>query len=570
MAKASGNILETDVLVVGGGGAGAATAWAAYQAGARVLMAVKGRFASIGTRGGGATGSANSESGGFRAPGVSPRFAKYTAQQMYEDIVQAGLGMADPRLARILAEEAEDARLGMDKLGLTHNWDSGMGVKSHGIPMMIVLENAIRHSDIVLKERTMVTDLLTRDGACVGAVAVDESGETWTIKAPAVILATGGHGNLYMHTLDPSCVTGDGYAMGYRAGAELMNMEFGQSYISSVYPGKTFLSGAFARYLKTVTNREGRHFIQDYLPAGATMEELIVQHLRHGPFSTRDSLSRYASIAMVKETIAGRANTNMAFGMDVSDRDDLGPDSLEFFWYRCLDPRREPFQVNCAEQCSHGGLRLDENAQTAVRGLYAAGETGSGYHGVDRLSGCMLACTLVFGARAGKHAAMTARGSGRQEPLADQVSAYLQRIEGYRSRRDGLRPCDVTAILQRRAWEDVMIARSADSLNRFLGTVGQVREEMEPKLSASTPLEVQQAAELHNLLLVGEIVASAALFRTESRGSHYREDHPERDDAQWLKAVTLKHADGKMRIGTLVLDPGWKSRPGDLGQGRWG
>ena len=112
--------------------------------------------------------------------------------------------------------------------------------------------------------------------------------------------------------------------------------------------------------------------------------------------------------------------------------------------------------------------------------------------------------------------------------------------------------------------------RSADSLARFIRTVHRIQNELEPHVYVETPFELQQALELHNLLTNGEIVARAALFRTESRGGHYREDYPTQDNANWLKAVSVKKVDGKMTTNAWGIDPEWKDREGDMGTRRWG
>jgi fumarate reductase (CoM/CoB) subunit A len=563
-------VITTDILVVGGGGAAARAALEAKRAGARVVLAVKGRFGALGTRGAGATASANSESGRFRARGV--RHVHYPDQdinpdKVYADIVQAGMGTADPKLAAILAYEAEASAKALSALGVL--WNAGFGMKSHGVPIMMSLEHAIRDTDTVIMDKTMITSLLTLNGRCVGAMAVYESRQVYVIRAKGVILGTGGNGQLFMFNLSPNCVTGDGYAMGYNAGAALMNMEFFQIFLGSVYPSLNQMSLWVSTYAGQATNRHGHAFLADYLPAAGTVEECIRQKIRHNPFSTRDTLSRYINISMVKETIAGRANENDAFYLDLT-KADIPEETLDYWRYRGLDMQRAPIQINTVQQCCNGGFRVDDNSETTLPGLYAVGETGTGYHGADRLGGNMLAVSQVFGARAGQHAAKVAAGMAQIEPDRDQVREEEAHIKALRIRKGTHKPVVPKAELQRRAWENLLVVRTASGLGNFIEKVEELRVASLPHTFVETGLELQQALELENLLLNGEIVAQAALLRTECRGGHYREDFPYQDDANWRKVILVKKDSDKIKLTPFLLDPDWTDREGDMGHKRWG
>jgi succinate dehydrogenase / fumarate reductase flavoprotein subunit len=139
-----------------------------------------------------------------------------------------------------------------------------------------------------------------------------------------------------------------------------------------------------------------------------------------------------------------------------------------------------------------------------------------------------------------------------------------------RIRKGAHKPAVPKAELQRRAWEDLLVVRTASSLGNFLRKVDEIRSESLPCTSVETGLELQQALELENLLLNGEIVARAALLRTECRGGHYREDFPDRDDANWRKVILVGKEAGKPKLTPFVLDPNWTAREGDMGHKRWG
>jgi len=176
----------------------------------------------------------------------------------------------------------------------------------------------------------------------------------------------------------------------------------------------------------------------------------------------------------------------------------------------------------------------------------------------------------VFGKRAGRKAAALSRARDAV-PLGDSVTgAALERIESLRGARGDLVPSQLLATLQRSAWENVLAVRSDRGLTETLRLIGQLCAESAPRLSVTTPSDLIRALELQNLLLVGEMVGRAALLRTESRGGHYREDYPERDDANWLRAIEILRDGDRMRLETFVIDPHWRDLPGDLGDWFWG
>ncbi|TAK29358.1 MAG: FAD-binding protein, partial [Chloroflexota bacterium] len=398
-------IIDTDVLVVGGGGAGARAALEANEAGAKVTLAVKGDFGIMGSRGSGTSGGGLTNMfiyfavpGGKVAPGKE-------ADLIFERIIQAGHGLANRRLSRILVDEAIQARAKLEKWGVVLNMMPFAGGKvAKMLAPMPGLADVIRGAgDIRVRERMTVTDLLVRDGACIGAIGVDEgNGELCLFRAAATILATGGAGQLFMHCFHPSCDTGDGHAMAYEAGAELINMEYLQLVIGMVYPTICLLPHGNWGLYPRVRNGTGEEFIHKYLPKGVTVEDCLKPKPQHSVFSTRDA-SQYLEMAFVKETREGRANEHNALYLEPINPNTVPRWQFERLSNRGMDWSKE-VEINVACHCFNGGLRIDENAQTSVPGLYAVGETAAGPWGADRLGGLMHAFSHVFGVRAGKHA----------------------------------------------------------------------------------------------------------------------------------------------------------------------
>ena len=582
MKKSLGS-LKTDVLVVGGGGAACRAALEANMAGAKVILAVKGSFAGIGVRGSGSTAGGVSDRGGPAYPGIvgiqgfdAKNASPLTPEQDFANIIQLGLGMTDRKLAMVLSEQAYEVMRPLvgDWSGeiLPRQW----GIKSHGIPIMFGLTRMIRQSSVEVMENTMVVDLLLEDGRVAGAMAIDEeSGELRIIKAGAVILGTGGKGNLFKHSLTSACTTGDGYAMAYRAGAELMNLEFKQVFPGIIYPTiNHFSAWFFVPYVK-IKNALGEEYIHKYLPDGISLEDVYKQRGMHGPFSARDSASRYFDVATVIETKEGRANEHDALYVDLTDPrvvDPLVKPRHKYFYYRGIRYLEEPIEFNICFHCSNGGVVIADNAESCVKGLYATGETAAGPHGANRMAGHMLTASQVFGRIAGIQAARETMGKKFPEPretTIKQVAAYVDELG---KMRNSEKPVMVKKDLQKLAWETMLVHVNESLLNRCQREIVDIRERRLPNMNVESTQDLIDALELRNLVLVGEILAKTVQMRKESRGDHYREDYPDRDDDSWAKVIKVKQKDGKIQSWTEVIDPDWKKseRPGDMQGMRWG
>lgn len=570
-------VIETDVLIVGGGGAAARAAIEAHQAGARTTLAVKGDFGLTAIRGSGATGIGGGNIFWFRLAGKS----EAENEIVFERMVQAGLGMADRKLIRRLITDLPQTATMLDKWGVMLRSTSGTFGTAESVRFvapMPGLGTIIRgYSEISILERMMISDLLIQDGSCVGAIGVsEEDGEPVLIKASSTILATGGNAQLFTLNFHPSCVTGDGYAMGYDAGAELMNMEFEQIFTATAYPTVNDLPLELWECYPKILNVNGDEFIQNYLPQGVTLKECMDQKAKHGPYSTRDA-SKYLEISMTKEAKAGRANEHCAFYLEVPSplerfiTPELSEHSLEMYTYRGIDWTKKYVEIGVAHHCSNGGLRIDENGQTTIPGLYAAGETATGAYGADRLGGVMQAACQVFGARAGRFAAETAKSKGLPVLRNETGEDHLKRIADLKKSKGDQKPSQLLKLLKRTAWENLLAVRTKESLNQVLEDAGQISNELVPRLSIENTPELIAALELRNMLLVADIVAKAALMRTETRGSHYREDFPERDDSKWLQSIIVNKVAGKIQLTTVKLDEKWEERPIDIGGGEaWG
>lgn len=566
-------ILDYDVLVIGGGGAGCRAALEACETGAKVAVTVKGRFALNGVRGSGATGYRTgarplhlfsspksirkSNDGNVVYEKVS--FKPDEEQDIYfKRSLQAGLGMADRHLVKIMVNEIPKVKHTLERWGLV--LDKSQFIESLIFPMpgLGYAVKSLQKVDVL--ENTMITGLFIQDGVCSGALALNElSGETIIVRAKSTILATGGCGQLYMLNFHPSCVTGDGYAIAYEAGAKLINMEFSQVFISINYPTIDSVPFQTWNLHPKILDNNFKSFMHLYLPKGISVDDCMDQKACHGPFSARDS-SKYLHIAMDKETKNGCVNEHMGFQLDTDCFSIVGARKVSFA-YRGIDLKRKYVSINNAYHCSNGGLKINENGQTSILGLYAIGETAAGPYGADRLGGAMMACSQVYGTRAGRHAAARAKEIDSPKVRNEIIDNQLARIKLLSKCHGDRKPYEFIKVLKDSAWSNLMVVRSDKSLSQFLAEINSLRDDMNQHLLVSGTDDLIAALELHNMLQVSEIIARAALMRTESRGSHYREDYPERDDSNWLQSIIVRKKHNQTSLEKISLDHEWQNNP---------
>lgn len=540
--------VTTDVLVVGSGGAALRAALEADSEGPEVLIAIKGEF-----RKSGATFHSVAEVGAFNVPDGASDPAD-NPEVFLADILRAGQEMADPRLSAILANEAGGALRYLEERGVPFERDEddylvfqacfsskprSHVIPNHFKPIVHALGAEATRRNIKVIDRLMITNLIVRDGQCLGAYAIDQESQPVVLRAKATILTTGGASQLFEKNLYPSDITGDGYAMSHRAGAQLVNMEFMQAGISLVSP----FVNLFGNYLwdasPNITNCDGRAFIQDYLPAGLSVGEVMQQKQRHFPFSASD-ISRYIEISIQKTINAGQGTDLGAVYLDFVGRDfqhllrdktrsiaKMWPLTYKWYQKRGVDLYRDKVQIACSAHAINGGLRIDANAQSSINGLFAAGEVAAGPHGADRLGGNMSVTCQVFGRRAGRAAAERARQVGHPAvaDVFEEQRAFLDQF-----RRRGKYPLEALKInLQKAANRSLLILRDEQGLTRFIQECQEARAMLFDQAGITTAQDLVHALEINNLIDVGVMMASAALARKESRGSHYREDHPGRD-----------------------------------------
>lgn len=550
---------DADVLVVGGGGAASRAALSAREAGADVRLLTKAAFKS-----GGSTVHGASEIMSMGAAGFGE--AADSRLQHYEDTMRAGHGFIDPALVRVLADEAPERVRDLMAIGVPFDRESerfkliqsdfgsharALGVKGKtGKAFVEALSDAMLRSGVQVEDGVSLVDLVRdANGEAAGVLGFDEKRRVLVhYRAPSVVLGTGGLHSCFDLQVSTAEMTGDGQAICFRQGAELVNLEFHQVGPALVHPYIQLFSGSCFRLYPKLLNADGQEFLQNYLPDGLDAQEVYDQ--KGFPF-TSTNVSRYVDIAMAHEVAAGRGSPHggVYFSFEHVLPETLRgvlPNTARWMEERGVDLQRERLEVGVAFQCMNGGVRMtDTNAQSSLPGLFVVGELAGGVRGPDRPGGNSLAEGQVFGHRSGKAAAL--RALATRAPVAaaagglEESLDYVQRL----LRRPGA-PTDTAepARRVRRAMQgECLVEKTGDGLREALKTVREVRAEMETDARASLDTLVATLS-VRNMAQASELVLGACLNRNETRSAHYRLDHPHTESAMAHSVVVRRGNDG--------------------------
>lgn len=460
----------------------------------------------------------------------------------FEDTLAAGDGLVDPQAARVLVEEGPvrveellrwDTHFDRDvsgKLMLTregaHSRNRILHANGDATGREIgraLLARASSTPGITLLPWTLLTDLVTGDGRVLGARLLNEEGEVLTVQARAVLLASGGAGQVYSDTTNPAVATGDGIAAAHAAGAELADMEFYQFHPTALsLPGvpRFLLSEALRGEGAWLVNAAGERFMQRYHP----LLEL----------APRDVVAR----AITHEGMGGKPvylDMRHVTGVNLNAR---FPGISGFLHKHGLDLGRDPIPVRPAAHYLMGGVRTDVDGRTSLPGMYGAGEVAcTGVHGANRLASNSLLEGLVFGARAAE-----SMRNERDIP----VKAGEFDVSASAGETDSLPPVEqAIQRLQQQMWEHAGLLRDASLLRSIDLAAAESYAAAQPSAAWK-----RREYEGRSLARVARAIVVSALAREESRGAHYRNDFPQRDD---LHFAAHSHLVGNaIRFGPLV------------------
>ena len=545
-------VLSTDVLIIGGGGAGCRAAIEARDMGVDALMVVKGKFGNSGC---------TLNVGTSAVVGLDGRNGDSNASSMC-DLISFGGFLGDQTLSKILVDETmerveelvdwgvdfqrdEDGRVTLYRSAAhTHarnfTLKPGGSSRKHsygappGIAMMDALMDQVEKRGVEVMDDAVLIDLLTNDGRVVGAAVLDcRRSALLLVQAKSTILATGTYSHIFAPTTVSPFETGDGQAAAYRAGADLIDMEASQFVATSLGfpPGTRFLNSEHEEFLD-------RYGIDD--PRGFAKEPLT-----------------YAVWNEIKEGRGFKGEKIMLDMSGVFERGNLP------WWFmdmvreqtekRGIDLRVEPIASEPRAHTTIGGVAINERCETTVPGLYAAGAAAGGVYGHARPEGYTSMITVVFGKRAGKYAAEAAKQSCAAEVDPACATAIFEEATAAVSDSEGVKAGDVKrkvkAATRRYAW----VIKDEDGLMRGLSRIRRIREET-GKIRARNGYDWARALEVRNLFLSAELLFVGSLERKESRGAFFRDDYPDTDNVNWLRNILYRQSGGELTIDYRTPD----------------
>src|SRR5437899_1244620 len=576
---------EHDVLIIGAGGAGLRAAIEASAAGVRVGLVCKsllGKAHTVMAEGGIAAALANVDE-------------RDNWKVHFADTMRGGQYVNQWRMAELHAKEAPDRVRELEAWGavfdrtkdgriLQRNFGghkyprlAHVGDRT-GLEMIRTLQDHGVHQGIDVHMEHTILSLLKEGERVVGAFGYErERGRFKIFRAKAVVLATGGVGRAYKITSNSWEYTGDGHALAYEAGAELIDMEFIQFHPTGMVWPPSVMGILVTEGVRgeggILTNKDGKRFMFDEIPeayrahtAGNEEEgwrscQGAKDPRRPPELLTRDHVSR----CIVREIKEGRGSPHGGVFLDISWIKQKMPNAAEhikrklpsmyhqFKQLADIDITEQPMEVGPTTHYIMGGVRVDPDTQmTRLPGLFAAGECAAGINGANRLGGNSLSDLLVFGKRAGEFAAEFARENQHGTIDRQKIDIVAREALASFERRDGENPYAIQKDLQETMQELVGIVRNETEMRQALEKIGDFKTRAETT-AVTGNREYNPgwhtALDLKNLLTVSEAITRAALERKESRGAQFREDYPNQEERfSKVNTIVSKSAAGSMQL----------------------
>jgi len=573
-----------DVVVIGAGGAGLRAAIEASALQAKVALVCKsllGKAHTVMAEGGAAAALGNVMS-------------EDNWRVHFRDTMRGGKMHNNWRMAQIHAQEAPDRINELEAWGAlfdrtpdgrinqrpfgghTYSRLAHVGDRT-GLEMIRVLQDKGVHSGIDVHMECTIVKVFVVGGKVAGALGYfRETGRFVLFKTGAIVLATGGIGKAWQITSNSWEYTGDGHALAYEAGAELIDMEFIQFHPTGmVWPPSVrgiLVTEGVRGEGGVLKNSTGERFMFRYMPdmfkddyaeteaeSDAWVKGDRKKNRRPPELLTRDVVAK----AITKEIAEGRGTEHGGVILDIASKQ--SPDYIrkklpsmyhQFKELAHVDITKQPMEIGPTIHYVMGGVRVDaETQESTVPGLYAAGEVGGGMHGANRLGGNSLSDLLVFGRRAGQYAAGK-RGAAPAIPDAEVEQAMREALGAFE--RDGENPFAVQSALQVVMQRNAGIIRDKAGLETALTELDKLKARTR-KVGVTGSREYNPgwhtAIDLQSLLIVSEATARAALERTESRGGHTRSDYPDSNDKQARELIVVKKEGDRMAVRREAQPP---------------
>ncbi len=584
---------EYDVLVIGAGGAGLRAAIEASAAGVKVGLICKsllGKAHTVMAEGGVAAALANVDD-------------RDSWKVHFADTMRGGQYINNWRMAELHAKESPDRVRELEAWGavfdrtadgriLQRNFGghryprlAHVGDRT-GLELIRTLQDHGVHRGIDVHMEFTVVRLLKSEGRASGVVGYErDRGRFKAFNARAVVLATGGAGRAYKITSNSWEGTGDGHALAYHAGAELMDMEFIQFHPTGmIWPPSVqgiLVTEGVRGEGGILLNSEGRRFMFDSIPENYRNQTADNEdegwrytqgdkNARRPPeLLTRDHVAR----CIMREVKEGRGSPRGGVFLDISWIKKRMPDAEahirrklpsmyhQFKELADIDITKEPMEIGPTTHYIMGGVRVDSDSQmSSVPGLFAAGECAAGINGANRLGGNSLSDLLVFGKRAGEYAAQFAKQNSRVGVDQTEVKRAIDdAVKPFERQASGENPFPVQSALQETMQNLVGIVRTESEMQQALGDLRTLNARA-AQTSVTGHREYNPgwhtAIDLQNLLTVSEAITRSAIERKESRGGHFREDFPDKvQEFSTINIVTVKSGDGTMAVKRVPIPP---------------
>ena len=527
-------MFEHDILIVGAGLAGLRAAVEGVRNG--IDVAVVSKVHPVRSH-------SNAAQGGINAP-LTDRGDDWEGHAY--DTIKGSDFLADQNAVEIMSREAGDAVIELERMGVifTRGEDGKLGTRAFGgqkvartffvgaitgSALLHVLYEQSLKLGLNVYEEWFVTKLIIEDGVCRGVIAYDiKNGELHTIRAKAVIMASGGNGRVFEPSTQALICTGDGIALAYKAGVPLMDMEMIQYHPTTLARTGILLSEAARGEGAYLLNSNGERFMKRYAPD-------------YMELASRDVVSRSEQTEIDEgRGINGNVHLDLRhLGRDFIEKrlGYLQEVSLEFLG---IDMAENPVPVRPGMHYIMGGIKTDINGLTEIPGLYAAGECANvSVHGANRLGANSLLDTVVFGRRSAEHAVEYVKSVSSNSKSENDLKLEKERLQAILDRPKGENIAKVREDMAVNMTKGIGVWRDQKSIEGALENLKNTKKSL-PNISVEDKgkffnTNLIFALELEFMVDNAEAIIHGAITRKESRGAHYRTDMPDRDDENWLK-----------------------------------